>query len=168
MNISFKGFNPHKLLKGVKAPSISDLKKIANVVDNKLDGTLASDLADKVKKYAPKLVDSDGFVQEPHLLRSFGDALSKPFKEGAGFVIRGLKKVAPKSETVGKWYESYAKYADNKQDKLYERAGRGIYQWGSEFIKKTHDKGLLAKKLKTDFLVNLQRIWLLIKQATIL
>ncbi len=151
MNISFKGFTPHKLFKGAKAPSIADFKKIADVVNTKLDGTLASDLADKVRQYAPKLVDLEDRVQNPHLLRAFGDAISKPFKEVTGLVIQGLKKIAPKSEVVGRWSQSYVKYLENKQDKLYERAGRGIYQWGSEFIKKAQDKGNVSKEIEKGF-----------------
>ncbi|GBF23142.1 hypothetical protein tpqmel_0546 [Candidatus Gastranaerophilus sp. (ex Termes propinquus)] len=117
----------------------SDLiSKVNRVVNCKLDNNVADTLVDKVRKHAPNMIDANGFVKNAGPLKTLGEALIKPFINTAHYATKGLLKLFPDNLTLKNW-----NIKTDTSHKIYERAARGIQQYGAEFVKKAQGKPLL-------------------------
>lgn len=140
MKINLNPYNAN--FTGKKPPTVDDLKKVADIVDANLGGVV-SKLTSKIQECAPDMLeDSDGrlLLKNSKHFAHLAESAKAPFTTIPKRILDNLAKSAHKVFPDNKFFNGInnskflTKFRQEQEVKLYERAVRGIYEYGCEFL----------------------------------
>lgn len=135
--------NPHNVnFKGKTPPTVDDLKNVADIVDANFNGAV-SKLTSKIQECVPDMVEDSNnrlLLKNSKRYSNLAESVKAPFTTIPKKMLDNLAQRAHKAFPNNKFFQDMnnlkflIKFRKEQEAKLYERAVRGIYEYGCEFL----------------------------------